>query len=213
MIIAIDGPSGSGKSTTAKGVAESLGFIYLDTGAMYRAVTYGLIEAKINLNDNKKVCKFLEEISITFDLSNNLILNGNNVSGEIRKNSITSKVSKISSLPEVRKTMVDMQREISNNVNCVIEGRDIGTVVFPQAECKFFLTADKAVRAERRMIEFEKIGEKVSYNEVLKGLEKRDDQDSSRIHSPLKKAKDAIEIDTSYLTIDQQIKLIVDKIK
>ena len=213
MIIAIDGPSGSGKSTTAKGVAESLGFIYLDTGAMYRAVTYGLIKAKINLNDNKKVCKFLEEISITFDLSNNLILNGNNVSGEIRKNSITSKVSKISSLPEVRKTMVDMQREISNNVNCVIEGRDIGTVVFPQAECKFFLTADKAVRAKRRMIEFEKIGEKVSYNEVLKGLEKRDEQDSSRIHSPLKKAEDAIQIDTSYLTIDQQIKLIVDKIK
>ena len=161
MIIAIDGTSGSGKSTTANGVAKTLGFTYLDTGAMYRALTYGLIKAKINLNDIKKVCKYLEGINITFDSLNRIILNGADVSSEIRKKVVTSKVSKISAIQEVRKKMVYLQRKISNNIDCVIEGRDIGTVVFPDADYKFFLTADKLVRAKRRMIEFENIGEKI----------------------------------------------------
>ena len=109
--------------------------------------------------------------------------------------------------------MVYLQRKISNNTNCVVEGRDIGTVVFPEADYKFFLTADKMVRAKRRMLEFENIGEKVELNEVLIGIEKRDNQDSSRIHSPLKKAKDAVNIDSSHLTINKQIELIVDEVK
>ena len=213
MIIAIDGPSGSGKSTTASGVAKTLGFTYLDTGAMYRALTYGLIIAKINLNDIKKVCKYLEGINITFDSLNRIILNGADVSSEIRKKVVTSKVSKVSAIQEVRKKMVYLQRKISNNIDCVIEGRDIGTVVFPDADYKFFLTADKLVRAKRRMLEFENIGEKIEFNEVLAGIEKRDKQDSSRIHSPLKKAKDAVTIDSSSLTIDKQIELIVDEVK
>ncbi len=213
MIIAIDGPSGSGKSTTARGVAETLGFTYLDTGAMYRALTFGLIRDKIDLNDTKKVCKYLEEINITFDSLNHIIFNGIDVSSEIRKKEVTSKVSRVSSIQEVRKKMVHMQRKISNNIDCVIEGRDIGTVVFPDADYKFFLTADKMVRAKRRMLEFENIGEKVKFNEVLGGIEKRDKQDSSRIHSPLKKAKDAVKIDSSYLTINKQIELIVDEVK
>ena len=213
MIIAIDGPSGSGKSTTAKGVAKILGLTYLDTGAMYRAVTYGLIKANIDLKSHKKICEYLEEIDIIFDISNHIILNEVDVSSEIRKKNITEKVSKVSSIPEVRKKMVDMQRKISNNIDCVIEGRDIGTVVFPNAEYKFFLTADKMVRARRRMLEFENMGEKIEFNEVLAGIEERDKLDSSRIHSPLKKAKNAINIDSSFLTIDEQIKLIVDKIR
>ena len=134
MIIAIDGPSGSGKSTTANGVAKTLGFTYVDTGAMYRALTYGLIKAKINLNDIKKVCKYLEGINITFDSLNRIILNGADVSSEIRKKVVTSKVSKISAIQEVRKKMVYLQRKISKNIDCVIEGRDIGTVVFPDAD-------------------------------------------------------------------------------
>ena len=213
MIIAIDGPSGSGKSTTARGVAKTLGLTYLDTGAMYRALTFGLIRAKIDLNDTEKVCKYLEEINITFDSLNRIIFNGIDVSSEIRKKVVTSKVSKVSSIQEVRKKMVYLQRKISNNIDCVIEGRDIGTVVFPNADYKFFLTADKMVRAKRRMLEFENIGEEIKFNEVLAGIEKRDKQDSSRIHSPLKKAKDAINIDSSYLTIDKQIELIVDEVK
>ena len=213
MIIAIDGPSGSGKSTTARGVAKTLGLTYLDTGAMYRALTFGLIRAKIDLNDTEKVCKYLEEINITFDSLNRIIFNGIDVSSEIRKKVVTSKVSKVSSIQEVRKKMVYLQRKISNNIDCVIEGRDIGTVVFPNADYKFFLTADKMVRARRRMLEFENIGERLEFGEVLAGIEERDKQDSSRIHSPLKKAKDAVNIDSSYLTIDKQIELIVNEVK
>ena len=213
MIIAIDGPSGSGKSTTARGVAKTLGLTYLDTGAMYRALTFGLIRDKINLNDTKKVCKYLEEINITFDPLNRIIFNGIDVTSEIRKKVVTSKVSKVSSIQEVRKKMVYLQRKISNNIDCVIEGRDIGTVVFPNADYKFFLTADKMVRARRRMLEFENIGERLEFGEVLAGIEERDKQDSSRIHSPLKKAKDAVNIDSSYLTIDKQIELIVNEVK
>ena len=213
MIIAIDGPSGSGKSTTARGVANTLGLTYLDTGAMYRALTFGLIRAKIDLHDTKKVCKYLEEINITFDSLNRIIFNGIDVSSEIRKKVVTSKVSKVSSIQEVRKKMVYLQRKISNNIDCVIEGRDIGTVVFPNADYKFFLTADKMVRARRRMLEFENIGERLEFGEVLAGIEERDKQDSSRIHSPLKKAKDAVNIDSSYLTIDKQIEIIVDEVK
>ena len=213
MIIAIDGPSGSGKSTTARGVTKTLGLTYLDTGAMYRALTFGLIRDKINLNDTKKVCKYLEEINITFDPLNRIIFNGIDVSSEIRKKVVTSKVSKVSSIQEVRKKMVYLQRKISNNIDCVIEGRDIGTVVFPNADYKFFLTADKMVRARRRMLEFENIGERLEFGEVLAGIEERDKQDSSRIHSPLKKAKDAVNIDSSYLTIDKQIELIVNEVK
>ena len=213
MIIAIDGPSSSGKSTTAKGVAKILGITYLDTGAMYRAVTFGMIESNIDFSDIESISTYLEQIDIIFDLSNHIIFNGVDVSSKIRSREVTSKVSKVSSIKEVRKKMVNMQRKISSNIDCVIEGRDIGTVVFPNAEYKFFLTADKLVRARRRMLEYEKIGEEVKLDEVLAGIERRDKYDSARVHSPLTKAEDAITIDSSYLTIDKQIEFIVNKIR
>ena len=150
MIIAIDGPSASGKSTTAKGIAEKLEIMHLDTGAMYRAVTLGLKNAGISHDDLGAVQGFLSEVEIYFDKNNQIHLNGVNISKEIRINDISSRVSAVSAIPEVRKKMVMIQRQIAKGNDCVLEGRDIGTVVFPNAEFKFFLIADLEIRAKRR---------------------------------------------------------------
>ena len=213
MIIAIDGPSGSGKSTTAKMLAESLSITHLDTGAMYRAVTWGLIQQNINPRNTAHLIGFLSKINISFNKLNEIFLNGENISLEIRKKDITSRVSLVSSIVEVRSALVRIQREMSKNMDCVIEGRDIGTVVFPNAEYKFFLTADLDIRAERRMNELTKIGEHFTIDEIKNLIEKRDLKDSTRENSPLRKAIDAIEIDTSSLTVNDQIKKIINIIK
>jgi len=212
MIIAIDGPSASGKSTTAKGVAEKLGITHLDTGAMYRAVTLGLKLAGISPDDYASVCQYLSEIALYFDAKNKIHLNGVDVSQEIRSGDISSRVSAVSAISEVRKKMVIIQRRIAGEQNCVLEGRDIGTVVFPNAEFKFFLIADIKVRAKRRLIELEKMGETKSISELIEDIRCRDQLDSSRDHSPLIQAEDAISIDTSQLTINEQIKIIINHI-
>ena len=212
MIIAIDGPSASGKSTTAKGVAEKLGITHLDTGAMYRAVTWGLKKAAIHPSDDEKVRDFLKNLGIYFDASNHIWLNGEDVSVEIRTGDISSRVSAVSAIPEVREKMVKIQRQIAGKKDCVLEGRDIGTVVFPDAEYKFFLVADTEIRAKRRLLDLERIGETSTLAELMDDIERRDAVDSSREHSPLLQAEDAIPIDTSHLTINEQINKIVNLI-
>jgi len=212
MIIAIDGPSASGKSTTAKGIAEKLEIMHLDTGAMYRAVTLGLKNAGISHKDIENVRGFLSEATIYFDENNQIHLNGKNISKEIRTNDISSRVSAVSAIPDVRKKMVMIQRQLAKGNDCILEGRDIGTVVFPNAEFKFFLIADIEIRAKRRLIELEKIGELKSVSELIDDIKRRDEFDSTRNHSPLKKAEDAIPIDTSHITIDEQINKIINLI-
>ena len=210
MIIAIDGPSASGKSTTAKGVSQRLGFTHLDTGAMYRAVTFGVNTSSISLNNKNKMNDFLNSINIHFDKKNEIWLNGKNVSSVIRTVDISSKVSLISAKPEIRKKMVEIQRSIAGDHDCVLEGRDIGTVVFPNAKFKFYIVADIMVRAQRRLEQINRNEKKITLNEMIANIENRDKLDSSRAHSPLKRAEDAILIDTSHLTIDEQINKIVE---
>ena len=212
MIIAIDGPSASGKSTTAKGVAEKLGITHLDTGAMYRTVTWGLKKAAIHPSDDEKVRDFLKNLEIYFDASNHIWLNGEDVSVEIRTGDISSRVSAVSAIPEVREKMVKIQRQIAGKKDCVLEGRDIGTIVFPDAEYKFFLVANTEIRAKRRLLDLERIGETSTLAELMDDIERRDAVDSSREHSPLLQAEDAIPIDTSHLTINEQINKIVNLI-
>ena len=213
MIIAIDGPSGSGKSTTARLLAQHLGIIHLDTGAMYRVVTWGLKKENINIDDIESVNSFLERTNISYKNSNEIMLNGKLVSTEIRKKDITSDVSAVSTLLEVREYLVKIQRKLGNEIDCVIEGRDIGSVVFPNADFKFFLTADLDVRSMRRKNELKKLGEDLSIDEIKASIRKRDCIDSSREFSPLKRSEDSIEIDSTDLTIDEQIKKIIKIIK
>ncbi|MDD3807053.1 MAG: 30S ribosomal protein S1 [Candidatus Marinimicrobia bacterium] len=212
MIIAIDGPAGSGKTTTAREVARRLGIAYLDTGAMYRAIALGVLEAGIDPTDFVAVEKILPSLRVDIK-GDHVYLDGRDVTERIRLSDVTEAVSPVSAIKAVRKKMVSLQREIGKKQDCVIDGRDIGTVVFPDADYKFFLVADKKVRAERRLKEQCDKGENISFEEVLRQIEMRDRLDSSRKESPLKKANDAIEIDTSNLTIDQQVQRIIDKVE
>ena len=216
MIIAIDGPAASGKSTTAKLVAKKLKVTYLDTGAMYRAVTLQLLRSKIDFVDIDNVSAILDDLIIDmFDHKgvNIVKINDEDVTGEIRSSNVTKYVSEVSALLSVRESMVVMQREIGHKTDCVIEGRDIGTIVFPNADYKFFMVADIKMRAKRRLKEMKQFGIVKSVKEVISELESRDEKDSSRDNSPLRKAKDAIEIDTSNLSIDEQVDKIIDHIK
>jgi len=208
MIIAIDGPSASGKSTTAKGVAEELDILHLNTGAMYRAVTWACINSNIELVKSLQLSAFIDTLNISFDTQNKIRLNGRDISKEIRKTEITSKVSIISAISYVREKMVNKQRLIAKNLDCVMEGRDIGTVVFPNADYKFFLDAKPEIRAKRRMLDLMLIGENKSFEDLVEEIKMRDYLDSNREISPLIKAKDAIIIDTTNLTMDEQIKKI-----
>ena len=213
MIIAIDGPAASGKSTAAIGVAKRLGIIYLDTGAMYRAVTFGLIEHNIEFENSNIIENFLERIDIKFSESSSgilLKLNGRDITREIRSEIVTKNASEVSALKSVRKSMVLIQRKMAEVGDCVLEGRDIGTVVFPNADFKFFLIADEKSRAERRLKDLKAIGEQSSVEKVMSDLMNRDHKDSTRMHSPLKKSEDAIIIDTSDLGINEVIDKIVN---
>tara|TARA_B100000579_G_scaffold407395_1_gene394618 strand:- start:1181 stop:1843 length:663 start_codon:yes stop_codon:yes gene_type:complete len=212
MIIAIDGPAASGKSTAAIGVAKRLGITYLDTGAMYRAVTFGLIEQNVEFENSTIIENFLEKIDIKFSESSSkvlLILNGRDVTKEIRSEIVTNKVSEVSAMKSVRKSMVLIQRKMAKVDDCILEGRDIGTVVFPNADFKFFLIADEKARAERRLEDLKAIGEQSSIDKVMMDLKNRDYKDSTRIHSPLKKSNDAVIIDTSDIGINEVIDKIV----
>jgi CMP/dCMP kinase len=217
MIVAIDGPAASGKSTAAIGVAKALDITHLDTGSMYRAVTYGLINNQISFKDTKSIKHFLESLKLRFYNSKKgtvLILNDNNVTDLIRSNTISENVSEVSAIKIVRDFMVRIQRQMASDTDCILEGRDIGTVVFPNAEFKFFMTADKKSRAERRLIELVRSGDRNAseLDSVLDDLKVRDHKDSTRNHSPLIKAKDALVIDTTYLTINEVIDKIVNTV-
>ena len=216
MIVAIDGPAASGKSTTAKMVAKKLEMTYLDTGAMYRAVTLALLRSNTDLDDYDSVCRVIDELELDiYDKGSKTIvkLDGEDVSQAIRSMPVTENVSVVSAMKYVRQTMVEIQRNIGKKTNCVVEGRDIGTVVFPDAEFKIFMVADVNMRAERRFKDFYEMGENRSFQEVLADLKRRDEKDSTRAYSPLQKADEAIEIDTSMLSIDQQVGKIINLVR
>ena len=216
MIVAIDGPAATGKSTSAKLVAQKLGFTYMDTGAMYRCVTLSVLRNHIALADEEALQLLIQEMDIHFDKTDDKLvvrLDKEDVSTLIRKPEVTSHVSAVSALPQVRNHMVAIQRKSAKNQDCVIEGRDIGTIVFPKADVKFFLVADDIVRAKRRQLDLKAIGEEKTIDELVEEIRRRDRFDSERSHSPLKKADDAIEVDTSELTIDEQVDFMVNKVR
>lgn len=213
IIVAIDGHSSCGKSTTAKKVAENLGYAYVDTGAMYRAVTLYFLDQHVSLTNPREVAQALASITISFrrnphSLQNETYLNGLNVEAEIRKMHISDYVSPVSAVPEVRKAMVAQQQRMGQHKGLVMDGRDIGSVVFPTAELKVFMTADPLIRAQRRQEELLGKGELVKLEEVIENLKKRDHIDSTRLESPLIKAEDAILLDNSFLTKEEQIELV-----
>ena len=201
MIIAIDGPAGSGKSTIAKLIAKDLGLVYLDTGAMYRLVTLKALNEGI-LGDFEKIKKMLDNLNIDIK-ENGFYLDNVDVSDEIRKPIVSENVSDIAAIREVREKMVDLQRKFSESKNVILDGRDIGTVVFPNANVKIFLVADAKERANRRYKELVKKGENVKIEEIYENILKRDEIDSTRKESPLKKAEDAIEVDTTSKNIEE----------
>lgn len=203
ITVAIDGPAGSGKSTIAKILAKKYNMTYLDTGAMYRMVSFFLLERKVDLDNNNEVIKYLDEINLDIQ-GESFFINKKDVSKEIRTPEVTAIVSKVSAVKEVRVKLVELQREIAKGKRAILDGRDIGTVVFPKADLKIFLIASPEERAKRRVKDYTEkgiVGE--SYNEVLEAIKQRDHIDSTRVESPLKKADDAIEIDSSFLNIEE----------
>ena len=212
MVIAIDGPAGSGKSTTAKNVAEKLGFIHINTGAMYRGIALKCIQENVNIEDTYQLNHLLTHTKLEFASEGELTLfmDGVDISAEITSVQVTDFVSQVSAISEVREKLVQYQRKMAEGLNVVLEGRDIGTVVFPNADHKFFLVADIHERANRRKKEMEAKGEVVSLEELTSEMEERDRKDSTRKHSPLKKAEDAVEIDTTGISIEEQVNRIVE---
>ena len=210
MKIAIDGPAGSGKSTTAKYLAEKLDFLHINTGSMYRAIAYKCIKHNIDLEDSISLNNLLNSTKLQFDdnQAGSLHMDGKDISTAIRTKTVTDYVSLVSSIQSVRNYLVMCQRNMSQDLNVVLEGRDIGTVVFPKADYKFFLIADIEERAMRRKKELNELGNEISLNDLILEISERDRKDSNRKYSPLKKAKDAIEIDTTGLTIEQQVNSI-----
>ncbi|MCH8927884.1 MAG: (d)CMP kinase [Candidatus Marinimicrobia bacterium] len=209
IVVTIDGVAASGKSTTAKLVAESLGFKYLDTGAMYRAAALAAKNSKVNAEDEDTVFSAVETSKLSVECSSakmKIFIYGEEVSEQLRTDEVSELTSIISRFPSVRNLMVKLQREMVKNENFVVEGRDIGTVVFPNAKFKFFLTASAEVRAKRRYKEMEPNQNNSSIEEVENEIKKRDLRDSTRAISPLKKAEDAVELDTTEMTIDEQVK-------
>jgi cytidylate kinase len=214
MIIAIDGPAGSGKSSTAKQVAKHLNITYLDTGAMYRVVTLAALRKNILFTDHAALAGLVAATDISFSGMPPVVkvwMNGEDVSEEIRGHAVTVAVSDYCAPAVVREALVEQQRKIGRDCSIVCEGRDIGTVVFPDAELKVFMTASVTERAARRKIDFERIGIKKSDLELITELAERDRKDSTRDLSPLAKAPDAVELDTTAMTLDEQVNWIVGR--
>lgn len=213
LIIAIDGYSACGKSTTARAVARILGYRYIDTGAMYRAVTLYFLDNHVALTNPKEVARALEQIHITFRVgtggSSETFLNGRNVEQEIRDMRVAEKVSEVSALKPVRQKLVQQQRKIGKDKGVVMDGRDIGTVVFPEADLKFFMTADITVRAIRRQQELLANDVLADLDMIVQNIRERDLIDTTRAESPLRQAPDAIVLDTTYLTIEEQVDEVV----
>ncbi len=213
IIIAIDGHSSCGKSTLAKALGKTLGYTYISTGDMYRAVTLYFIENQIDIRDISAVKKALELIHLTFlhdETGNHVHLNGTDVSEEIRKMEVASLVSSVAAIPEVRREMVRQQQNMGRQKGVVMDGRDIGTVVFPQAELKIFLTAEVNERARRRYQELLANGHSVSFEEIKNNLAERDRIDSTRADSPLKKADDAVLLDNTHLRPEEQLQIALE---
>ncbi len=221
IVIAIDGHSSCGKSTMAKSLARALGYLYIDSGAMYRAVTLYALRKNLINEGNPNITEIigkLPKIKITFHWDkltekNTTYLNGENVENEIRQMEVSNNVSPVSAIAEVRREMVKQQREIGKGKGIVMDGRDIGTVVFPHAELKIFMTASPSIRAQRRFMELQEKGRTVNFNDVLKNVESRDLIDSTRAVSPLRKADDAFVLDNSNMTREEQLQWAIKKVK
>lgn len=212
MIVAVDGPAGSGKGTVTKRIEKELGFLNLDTGATYRCVALQILKENVSMEDEEKIIKIANEIDIEIDNTGDkdiIFLNGVDVSKDIRTKEVTAIVSQVSSIIPVREKMVEVQRKLANGKNVIVEGRDIGTVVFPNADIKIYLDASEEIRAKRRYEENVKNGVDTSYTEVLENVRLRDYNDMHKKVGALKKADDAIVIDSTDLTIDE----VVNKIK
>lgn len=208
--IAIDGPAGAGKSTIAKGVAKNLGFVYVDTGAMYRAVTLYALKNGFDPLDEERLNSELKNIDIKLDSQDNVFLNGEDVSKAIRVNEVSKLTSPVSAFPKVRKYLVDLQRKIALTDNIIMDGRDIGTNVLPNAQLKIFMIATPQCRAERRYNELIERGETPVYEDILKDIQERDYRDSHRAINPMVKADDAIELDTSGMNLEQGIQAVMN---
>ena len=212
MIIAIDGPAGSGKSTVAKILAERLGFLYIDTGAMYRAITLKAIEQKINISDSDLLVKIARETAVELLEQDGVLkvyLDGCEVTKQIREPRVTRFVSDVAKIKGVREVMLKLQRSLGRKSDSVLEGRDIGTVVFPDADKKFYLDAKFDVRVDRRYKELKETSSQVKCEEVAGDLHNRDTIDSSREFAPLKKAEDAVYIDTTSLGIEEVVEAVL----
>lgn len=207
FIVTVDGPAGSGKSTIAKIIAKKYGLTYLDTGAMYRMIALYALENGIDLEDSKSIEAMLENAKLDI-VGNQFFLNGKDVSEEIRTPRVSAVVSPVAAIKEVRVKLVDLQREISRGKSVILDGRDIGTVVFPNGDVKIFLIASPEERAKRRLKEYEEKGVEADYESVLASIKERDFIDSTRKESPLKKAEDAHEIDSSTMSIDEVVEVI-----
>lgn len=214
--VAIDGPGGAGKSTSARAAAKELGYIYVDTGALYRAVGVNALRNNIDTKDKLAVAASLEGISVDLVFENGeqkVLLNGENVSAEIRTPPASMAASDVSAVPEVRAFLFDLQRDIASRNSCIMDGRDIGTVVLPDAQVKIFLTASAEERAQRRYAELLAKGSTVSFQSVLDELIERDYNDSHREIAPLKPAEDSVVLDTTGVSLEEQVQKIIDIIK
>lgn len=207
ITIAIDGPAGSGKSTIARRLAEQLGITYLDTGAMYRAVTLRLIENGVGIQETQKLSEILKTMELD-QIGQQTIMDGRDVSEQIRTQAVTARVSEVAGCLMVREALVEQQRAIARGKNIIMDGRDIGTVVLPDAGLKVFLTASPEERGRRRWAELQEKGVECSLDEIIQDIVRRDELDSNREHSPLKQAKDAVLIDTSHMTIDSVVEVV-----
>lgn len=213
--IAIDGPAGAGKSTIAKRVAKDLSFVYVDTGAMYRSIGLYMLKNGIDIHDKDAVEKASQDADVRLsyiDGTQHVLLNGEDVSREIREEEVGKAASVVSAYPQVRKNLTALQKKLAETENVVMDGRDIGTCVLPDAFLKIYLTASPEVRGNRRYLELVEKGENPDLNEIIEDIRKRDQADMTREISPLKKADDAVEIDSSEMTIDEVVKAIEDRI-
>lgn len=216
IAVAIDGPAGAGKSTIARAVADELGFIYVDTGALYRTIGLSCVENNIDISDTDAVVSVLPQIDIRIVFLNGeqrVLLNDKDVSEKIRTEQISMAASTVSAIPKVREFLLDLQRSFAKTDNVIMDGRDIGTVVLPNAQVKIFLTASPEKRAERRMNQLAEKGIDAEYDDILSDIIKRDYNDSHRKTAPLKPAENSVIIDTTTLTLEQSIKKIADTVK
>lgn len=214
IVIAIDGPAGAGKSTIAKGLAGKLGFIYIDTGAMYRAVALWALRSNVSDSDMHRLEQLANEAQISFEAGNAAVfLNGENVTEEIRKPEVSETASKISAVPAVRRALVEKQRQMAAETSVVMEGRDIGSVVFPDAQVKIFLDADPAIRADRRIVEMRTKGAAIASEITVQEMAERDMRDRTRKESPLMQAPDALYVDSTGLSIDEVEEMILKVVR